>query len=136
MGDNKPKISKRKTENTVINLFLKIQMIGAAIYILMFLLSCFTAVSLDFGQNYDMIFSLGTFAICSFLTALYAGLKIREHGLPVGIVYTLPLNTLIVLLSLFFTDFKADFRILLTSVVLLLFAGVGGITGVNIRLRR
>lgn len=132
----KPKVSKRKSENTVINLFIKIQLLGILIYTVLFLLSSFGAMSADLGAKYDMIISLCTFSLSSFLTALFSGIKIREHGLPVGILYTLPLNTLVVSVSMFLSEFKADYRIILTAVLLILSAGIGGITGVNIRFRR
>lgn len=136
MSKSKPGNRNRKSENAVINTFIKVQIFGLIIYTLLFLLSGFISMSADLKQSYDTIVSLGTFSLCSFFTALFAGLKIREKGLLVGVIYTLPLNTLTMLISLIFTDFKVDYKLLLTAVFLVLSAALGGITAVNLRLRR
>ena len=126
----------RKSENAVIHTFIKVQIFGLTIYLLLFLLSGFIVMSADLKHSYDLLFSLATFAVCSFITAFYAGTKIRERGIIVGLIYTLPLNTLVMLVSLIFADFKADYIVLISVVILLLSGVIGGITGVNLRLRR
>lgn len=136
MGKTKVNVNGRKSENAVINTFLKIEIIGAFIYFIMFIMSAFIEMSADFKSGSDMIVSLAVFSLCSFLTALIAGVKIRERGLLVGLIYTLPLNTLVLLLSLLFADFSVDFHFLISVAFLLLSGAVGGIVGVNLRLRR
>ena len=94
-------LKTRKTENDVINTFIRIQLTGLSAYVLIFTLFCIIGLSADIKRSYDMILSLAAFSLGSFLTALTAGLKIREKGLLVGVIYTLPLNTLVILTSLF-----------------------------------
>ncbi len=136
MSKSGPNLKSRKSENLIINTFVKIQLMGIIIYAVIFLLSSMIAMSADLKQSYDIIISLTTFSMCSFITALFAGLKIRERGLLVGLIYTLPLNSLILLISLCFADFEIDFRIFLTGLMLLIFGAIGGVAGVNLRLRR
>ena len=136
MGKTKAKANSRKAENAAINTFVKIEIFGAVIYLLMFTMSAFIAMSADLKTGSDMLVSLAVFSLCSFITALIAGVKIRERGLLVGLIYTLPLNTLVLLLSLFFADFSVDISFLISAVFLLLSGAAGGIVGVNLRLRR
>lgn len=136
MGKTKAKANSRKAENAAINTFVKIEIFGAVIYLLMFTMSAFIAMSADLKTGSDMLVSLAVFSLCSFITALIAGVKIRERGLLVGLIYTLPLNTLVLLLSLFFADFSVDIRFLISAAFLLLSGAAGGIVGVNLRLRR
>ena len=136
MGKTKAKANSRKAENAAINTFVKIEIFGAVIYLLMFTMSAFIAMSVDLKRGSDMLVSLAVFSLCSFITALIAGVKIRERGLLVGLIYTLPLNTLVLLLSLFFADFSVDISFLISAVFLLLSGAAGGIVGVNLRLRR
>ena len=136
MGKTKAKANSRKAENAAINTFVKIEIFGAVIYLLMFTMSAFIAMSADLKTGSDMLVSLAVFSLCSFITALIAGVKIRERGLLVGLIYTLPLNTLVLLLSLFFADFSFDICFLISAAFLLLSGAAGGIVGVNLRLRR
>ena len=136
MGKAKVNVNGRKSENAVINTFLKIEIIGAVIYFIMFIMSAFIAMSADFKSGSDMIVSLAVFSLCSFLTALIAGVKIRERGLLVGLIYTLPLNTLVLLLSLLFADFSVDYHFVVSAISLLFSGSIGGIVGVNLRFRR
>ena len=129
-------LKTRKTENDVINTFIRIQLTGLSAYVLIFTLFCIIGLSADIKRSYDMILSLAAFSLGSFLTALTAGLKIREKGLLVGAIYTLPLNTLVILISLFFCNFAVDFRLLITVLILILSGAIGGVTGVNFRFRR
>ena len=136
MGKTKTNIKNKKAENAVINTFIRIEIIGLLIYVVVFLLSALIAMSVGLKSNYYMIISLLMFSVCSFVTALTAGTKIRERGLLVGVIYTLPLNTLVLLLSLFFADFSLDYHFVVSAISLLLSGAVGGVVGVNLRFRR
>jgi putative membrane protein (TIGR04086 family) len=136
MGKTKINIKNKKAENAVINTFIRIEIIGLLIYVVVFLLSALIAMSVGLKSNYYMIISLLMFSVCSFVTALTAGRKIRERGLLVGVIYTLPLNTLVLLLSLFYADFSVDYHFVVSAISLLLSGAVGGVVGVNLRFRR
>ena len=136
MGKTKINMKNKRTENAVINTFIRIEIIGLFIYLVVFLLSSLIAMSTGLKSNYDMIISLLLFSVCSFATALTAGFKIRERGLLVGVIYTLPLNTLVLLLSLFFADFSVDYHFVVSAISLLFSGASGGIVGVNLRFRR
>lgn len=134
----KPKTKKGRIEsnNTVISTFINIQIFSLISYLIVFLIFSFAALMADLPQKYDFYFSLIIFLICSFVTGFYAGIKIRQNGLLVGVIYSLPMNALVLIISLIFADFKVDFTLFITAAVLLLSSAAGGIVAVNKRHRR
>ena len=132
----KPKSNKTRSENDILIIFLKIQLIDALIYISVFLLSSVLSLVTDVSQKYDTIITLIAFALSSFISGFYAGKKKRQNGLLAGVIYTLPLNALVLIISAIISDFKVDYLIAVSAVVLVLSAGLGGILSVNMRHRR
>lgn len=132
----KPKSNKTRSENDTLIIFLKIQLIGALIYVSVFLLSSVLSLVTDVSQKYDTIITLIAFALSSFISGFYAGKKKRQNGLLAGVIYTLPLNALVLIISAIISDFKVDYLIAVSAVVLVLSAGLGGILSVNMRHRR
>ena len=106
------------------------------IYFASFLLFSVIGLMADLSVKYDLLCSLLSFGLASFAVGFFIGRKLRQNGLLAGIIYSLPLNTLIVLLSLIFSDFTVDLNIAITATVLLVTAGAGGIVAVNSRLKR
>ena len=132
----KPKSNKTRSENDSLNIFLKIQLIGAIIYISVFILTSVLSLVTDVSQNYDTIITLIAFAFSSFISGFYAGRKKRQNGLLTGVIYTLPLNAIVLIISAIISDFKVDYLIAVSAVTLVLSAGLGGILSVNMRHRR
>ena len=132
----KPKSKKSKADNSTVSAFINVQLCSLITYIVVFLIFSFVALAADLSRKYDYLFSVIIFVICSFLTGFYAGNKQRQNGLLTGIVYSLPMNTLTLLISLIFSDFKADSSIIITALLLVVSSAVGGILAVNKRHRR
>ena len=137
MQKSKPNRAVRnKTENSQLKVFLQIQLFAIVIYLIFFLMGSFIALTADVSGKYDYIISLVLFAISSFLVGFFIGIKLRQNGLLMGIVYSLPINILVLIVSLILNDFIFSFNILIALAVLIAFAGVGGVLAVNKRLRR
>ncbi len=132
----KPKSKKTRSENTAISTFVNVQIFAIISYIVVFLVFSYIALIADLPQKYDFYFSLIIFAISSFLTGFFAGIKNRQNGLLTGITYSLPMNTLTLIISLIFADFKADISVIITAVLLVLSSAIGGVLAVNKRHRR
>ena len=132
----KPKSRKTRADNSTVSTFINVQIFSLITYIVVFLIFSFVALAADLSRKYDYLFSVIIFVICSFLTGFYAGNKQRQNGLLTGIVYSLPMNTLTLLISLIFSDFKADYSIIITALLLVISSAVGGILAVNKRHRR
>ncbi len=136
MEKSKPRSKKTRAENTAITTFINVQIFSVGCYIVVFLIFSLIALVADLPQKYDYYFSVLIFMLCSFITGFYAGNKLRQNGLIAGIVYSIPMNTLTMLISLFFADFKADATIIISALLLFLSSAVGGIIAVNKRHRR
>ena len=132
----KPKSRKTRADNSTVSTFINVQIFSLITYIVVFLIFSFVALAADLSRKYDYMFSVIIFVICSFLTGFYAGNKQRQNGLLTGVVYSLPMNTLTLLISLIFSDFKADSSIIITVLFLVVSSAVGGILAVNKRHRR
>ena len=132
----KPKSRKTRADNSTVSTFINVQIFSLITYISVFLIFSFIALAADLSRKYDYLFSVIIFVICSFLTGFYSGNKQRQNGLLTGIVYSLPMNTLTLLISLIFSDFKADSSIIITVLLLVVSSAVGGILAVNKRHRR
>lgn len=132
----KPKSRKQRADNSTVSTFINVQIFSLITYIVVFLIFSFVALAADLSRRYDYLFSVIIFVICSFLTGFYAGNKQRQTGLLTGVVYSLPMNTLTLLISLIFSDFKADYSIIITALLLVVSSAVGGILAVNKRHRR
>ena len=137
MKKSKPrKALTSKRENTSANIFFSVQVFAFICYIAVFLIGAFTALVTDISQKYDYIFSLSLFAVCSLLTGFFAGMRIREKGLIVGALYTLPLNATVAFISCILNDFSVGINLAITLIVLISAGGIGGILAVNKRLSR
>ncbi|MBO5936970.1 MAG: TIGR04086 family membrane protein [Clostridia bacterium] len=136
MENLKPKLKKKRSENDKLNTFIRILIVGSLIYMVVFLFVSLISLIADVPRKFDLPISLLTFALSSFLTGFYAGLKNRHMGLVTGMICALPLNITVIIASLISAEFKADFMTIITAAVLAAASAAGGITAVNIRRRR
>ena len=137
MQKSKPNRNIRsKTDNRQTRTFLQVQLFSATVYISLFLIGSVVALNADLPKKYDYIISIIIFAVASFLTGFFSGIKLRQNGLLSGIIYSLPMNFAVILTSLIMSKFSVGINIAITAVVLIISAGIGGILAVNKRLRR
>lgn len=133
------KVSRKRknlSENTTIDIFIKVQIFAVLIYLLFFLLFSMISLFADISMKYDYMFSILCFALGSFTSGFYVGYKLKQNGLLAGIIYTAPINTLIILVSMLFSDFSVDYTMIITVVILVASAALGGVVSVNRRRKR
>ena len=104
-------------------------------YCLVFIVSSAVCLSLDFDRKNMFYVSILCFAAASFICAYYAGYKIHKNGLTVGLLYSLPANIVIVLLSVAVNKFKIDLTFLISMFILIISSMLGGILSVNTKLK-
>ena len=135
----KSKPGKKKisfSDNMIIDVFIKTQIFGVLIYITNFITFSLLALAFDMPSKFDFICTIICFVLSSLIAGFFVGYKLKQNGLLSGIIFTLPINTLSIIVSLIFSDFSADLNLLITAIVLLISAGAGGIIAVNSRLKR
>ena len=133
----KPKFKKKTfTKNPSVDVFIKVQIFALLMDVLIFALFSYVALISDLPIKYDFLCALVCFAISNFLVGFYTGLKSRQNGLLYGVIYSLPTNVIVILISLILSNFNVSMNIAITALVLPLCAGIGGIVAVNSRLRR
>lgn len=130
------KSSTKKMTNTNSLDFIKNQIFCLTIYIVLFIVGCLVSLVFDIDYKLDYYVSLFIFALCSFLCGFIGGIKQRENGIVSGIIYALPGNLIVILLSVILNGFSVEISILISVVSLILLSAVGGILGVNKRRRR
>lgn len=129
---------RRKTfsDNETVDIFIKTQIMAIIICFAVFIIFSFVALLSDLPTKFDFVFALISFIITSFTVGFYVGRKLKQKGMIAGVIYSLPINTLVVLVSLIFSDFNADGNLFITVCSLIVSAGIGGIVAVNSRLKR
>ena len=137
MQNSKPNRAVRnKSENSQLKVFLQLQLFAIVIYVLFFIAGSLISLTADISLKYDYIVTLVLFSASSFLVGFFTGVKLRQNGLIMGIIYSLPLNVILIVISLILNDFALSFNMLISLLVLTTFSGIGGVLAVNKRLRR
>lgn len=137
MGKNKPQKRKRENKHSpTLTIFLKSQVVAVISYCLVFIVSSAVCLSLDFDRKNMFYVSILCFAAASFICAYYAGYKIHKNGLTVGFLYSLPLNIMVILLSVSINKFKIDLTFLISLFILIISSMLGGILSVNTKLKQ
>lgn len=116
--------------------FIKTLIFSVICYVLIYLLACICGLMFDINKSYDFYVSLISFAVSSFAAGFFAGCKLRKNGLITGLLYALPANIIVIIITLLSVSFKPDLNLLITAAVLLASSAVGGIAAVNKRHRR
>ena len=133
----KPKRKKNAiSDNETIDTFVKVQIFAVIVYLILFLLLCTVALAADLSSKYDFVCALLCFSVGSFIVGFFTGNKLKQNGLIAGMIYSAPINTLVVLAALLYSDFAVDLNIVITVATLIVSAGIGGVVAVNRRRKR
>lgn len=129
---------KQKTDivdNPVISAFIKTQIFAVLISISVFVTVSAVMLLVGLPSKYDIIVSLAAFSLVTVSVGYFSGIKIRSKGMVIGLLFSLPIITLVTMTSLIFNNFKADINIVYSIVSMLISSSVGGILAVNKRLK-
>ncbi len=127
----KPKIKKNSG-----SLLLKTEILIFIIYLLIFFFISILALISDLSEAYMFPLSVAAFSFASYLSGTFVGLKKREKGLINGVLFTLPVNFVLFFAALISVSFKPDLSIIISIIIFTFSSAVGGITGVNLKLKK
>lgn len=130
-----PKRSSEKKLNPAMKIFLNTQLLALAAYLGIFMISSFICLALDLSRKNMFYFSALSFAAASFICSYYAGYKIHKNGLAVGLLYALPANLTVILISLIVNGFHADLTVIISAFIFLICSMLGGILSVNTKIK-
>lgn len=131
---SKPKKGIKK-EKYIINFYIKTQILAAVVYIVLFVVSSIIALIADSPDKNDSVIIISVMSLASLITGFYAGMKIRSNGLIVGVIYALPVNALLLIISLISGNFAIGINFFISLFALIISSAVGGIIAVNKRLK-
>jgi len=95
------------------------------------LISSSIIFAFDISSDYFLFIIL--FGLGNLLIGYIVGKKKKKKGLIFAVLYTLPTNLLIVLISTFINDFNVDYIIFITFIILVISSATGGIISVNLK---
>lgn len=129
-------VTGKKKMDPLLKSFIKTQILVFIIYIAVFLICCAVSLALDLNGAYDYYVSLGCFVLLSFISGFLGGIKQRKKGILSGLIYALPANIVVLVVSLIVSAFAVDFNLFISAVSLLIASMIGGVIAVNQRQRR
>ena len=131
-------MSKRRnnnSKNVKLHSYIKMQIINVIVFFVIFMITALVCVATDIGVNSMLYISAAFIGISSFISGVIAGMKERKKGIICGIINVLPLNMILLIISLALNSFKADISLLIIFLAGIIAAATGGIVAVNIRIK-
>ncbi len=136
MSDKKVSVSKKdKKMNPTTLLFLKTQVLMLVINAIFALSASFAFYVFQVNQNLYFYFSVIIFGLTSFIGGYYSGYHLHKNGLVIGLIFCLPMNVLLILISFALNHFKFDLTSVISLFLLLIASMLGGVLSVNTRLK-
>ncbi|MDD6011333.1 MAG: TIGR04086 family membrane protein [Oscillospiraceae bacterium] len=132
----KNKSAERKGDRQILKIFAFCQIFALIVYLLLFMGAAYISIAADLGRKYDFILSCGALCLAAFATAYFSGRKLKEKGLIVGLLFTLPMNVLFLLISLLINNFSVSLHLPIITAALLAAGALGGISAVNKKQKR
>lgn len=122
-----------KKLNNSTSVFLKTQILMIILNIIFLLAGSGAVYGSALKQSNYFYVGTALFCVVSFIGGYYCGFKIHRNGLITGLVFCLPSNLLVILVSLISNRFKLDFTCVISLILLLVASMLGGILSVNTR---
>lgn len=80
-------------------------------------------------------YAIAAFSAAAIVSAAFTAKQAGKNGLFTGLLKTMPCNLCVLAAALILSGFHADFRIVITTIMLVISAAIGGIVGVNIKVK-
>lgn len=128
------KVKNRQTSNKTSKTF-KNSIIRAMVCFIMLLLFSIICTYFDVPIEYMSLTAMIYISSCSFISGFITGLKERKNGLTSGVLQALPMNALLIVISLAINGFKPDFSLVVMFFSGILMSATGGVISVNLRLK-
>ncbi len=132
----KKTVSKKSSANSNVINFLITELTYCAVFLLTFLIASGIIYFVDLKRS--MVYPAAIFSFClsAFISGVLCGLKQRKNGLLNALIYVTPINIIIVLISLVFNNFSFDANVLVSLLLMIISSIMGGIIGVNIKVKK
>lgn len=132
MSAPKGKRSKRAEALSLpVQTFIKTQILAAILYFGLFFAVSVAALSADLPECYMFYACVLSFSAGSFVCAFFAAGKLHKNGMVTGLLFCLPFNTLVILMSSIVNSFKIDLTAAVAYFILIVTSMLGGIVAVN-----
>ena len=132
-GKSKPRSEKRLDNSAKI--FIKSQILALTIYSLFFILASTVMFIANVNKSNSFYAAIAAFAASSFICGYYSGYKIHKNGIFVGLLFGLPANLLVSIISIIVNSFKIDLTAVISFAILLICSMLGGVLSVNTKLK-
>lgn len=111
--------------------FIKTQLLAAILYSGLFFAVSVVALSVDLPECYMFYACVLSLSAGSFVCAFYAAGKLHKNGMVTGLLFCLPFNTLVIIISLAVNSFKIDLSAAVAYFILVVTSMLSGIVAVN-----
>lgn len=136
MSAPKMKRDKRSERLSIpVQTFIKTQILAVIIYPGIFMAISIASLSADLPKKYMFYVTVLSFAAGSFICATFAGNKLHKNGMVTGLLFCLPFNTIVILISAIANSFKVDLTAAVAYFILIVSSMLGGIISVNTKTR-
>lgn len=130
------KANKKSSIDPKLKMLLKVQIINAALYTVLIFAAALILFSLDSINEKYYFYSVAVpVSFANFLSGYYTGIKLRKNGLLNSLIFCLPMTVLLLFISVAVNSFKIDLTALISAILMLCGAMLGGITSVNTKIR-
>lgn len=104
-----------------------------SVQVIVFILITF--ISFVAGIKTEMYYYISIAGLCvgNIITGFLSGRVKKQKGLFYGALYSVIFNILVIILSLIFNSFSADYTLILSFIIPLIFSCVGGVIAVNLK---
>ncbi|MGN0468591.1 MAG: TIGR04086 family membrane protein [Acutalibacteraceae bacterium] len=127
--------NQNSSNNIKKTVFFKTLFLQALLSLLVLILVSFITYFSSADRRAYFYIAVLSFALISFICGYYSGYKIHENGLLTGLLYCLPVNIVVVLISLATNRFKADATLIISAFVLIICSMLGGVVSVNTKMK-
>ena len=133
----KSKALKKKisTSDSLLKKYAKVQIMNFIIFIAVFFISALISLLVGIKSSSIFLVSIITFSLSSLICAYISAFRNRKNGICTGILSIALQIVVFELISVIINGFSIDYNILITSAFMILAAVIGGIAGVNTRLK-
>lgn len=124
-----------KKLNPTLSVFLKAMIMQLVVYTVLFTTASTVCYMTDIDRKLYFYIAAFVSLLSNLLAAYYSGFKIHKNGLTVGLLFCLPMNLIILLISFLINSFHIDFTALIAFAVSEISAMLGGVLSVNTKVK-
>lgn len=121
--------TKSKKTNSDISVYLKVI---TAQFLTFFILSLIAYLS-DIKASHFYLISIASLSSGSVIAGFIAGKSKQRKGLVYGMLFSLPFNAAVLIISLFLNSFSFDYMAVISLILSVVLSGIGGSVSINLK---